>query len=994
MKTTYNKKEVAQRERTKNIAIYSEAAQVARDAFERLDIAAGFYTPAQVATAINKYIAKWSDADDDYFSELVKIEVDTFSCSFPRGLVFDILNRWGSGLSIPSAVRVSFERTEAQNDDRRAAATSEAEAAAEAERQAQAEAERQAREAEEKRARRRENDRRRRAEKKAAERRAQAEAEREAAQAEAERQARRAAMSDAEKKAEADAWARRMESTARRAKLIVSQLQKFSAGREVAEVHKIYVVSVAAYGKTIFKAWAVGLTDSFYFLTGEIKPDGLLFNCDRSYKIEGRAAVANWLTMTRRAAIANGWELNFYSERPAAPADSYFLADIATATETTVKKAEAERQARRAALVPADTANDSEPAAVVPEVADIETPAEDTTANDDTAAAPAEVAAPAIERDPRTGRRAKSLDDIESQRERIRAAALDIVLTREGHSDGRTKEDRRLYSRLQLVNEIKNLYGRRIHFYFARLKMRYDRAALVPADVFAPLMPVMTATTENGVYYDFTPFMEPGAWEPSANTFSELIEALKYDDIKELAHDEIIKRASDAAHRFTAEAGLSNRYAVANELINIFMQNVESFAAASAPRFESSDAYLDSILDGYKKESPAEDVAAPAEVATANDSEPESRENVADVPTVAPAIASEPESPENIESPAAIVAEDTTANDDTAEDVAAPAEVVALVPEVAAIESPAEDLDTANDDTAADIETGTTAEDVAAIVAPSPWESFALMPEIPTSAATADTAEDTTAEDVANVFELVTTATAANVTTAAAAFAARARRWFTVAASLLTLLIVGAAVNHINHRAEDVAALVPAEVAAIVTTADDSEPENRENVADVPTTAPAIVSEPESPKTTTARASEPRARRHRRAAVPAEVAALVPDTLTAAAPADTARAIVAAEDTTAAPVALVPEVAEDLDTANDDTAADIETETTAEDVAAPAEVAEDDTADDSESQSDTAPTSTGTTAPPSPSSPAPAAVAVPAVPGVPAAVVLALLLTL
>ncbi len=632
------------------------------------------------------------------------------------------------------------------------------------------------------------------------------------------------------------------------------------------------------------------------------------------------------------------------------------------------------------------------------------------------------------------------------------------------------------------------------------IKERESRAAAADTaeDVAAPAAEVATADTAadivttapagletvaavNNIKFDFAPYLEKG--ESYNNTFAELLKNLNNEEIRNDAYNEIGARALQAAHDFTARLGLVHHSATANELVKIFLANVENFAASQKEETTAEDVAapaadtandsepaavvsevanddtaedLDSAEDttaedvapvpaevlanmkiyaavylwrskysdneiyaaarelksaGYLpaggyfetlrgvrvakinkkydfktgrilkvsiefiKESPAEDVAAPAEVATANDSEPESRENVADVPTVAPAIASEPESPENIESPAAIVAEDTTA-----EDVAAPAEVVALVPEVAAIESPAED------DTAADIETGTTAEDVAAIVAPSPWESFALMPEIPTSAATADTAEDTTAEDVADVFEFVTTATAANVTTAAAAFAARARRWFTVAASLLTLLIVGAAVNHINHRAEDVAALVPAEVAAIVTTADDSEPENRENVADVPTTAPAIVSEPESPKTTTARASEPRARRHRRAAVPAEVAALVPDTLTAAAPADTARAIVAAEDTTAAPVALVPEVAEDLDTANDDTAADIETETTAEDVAAPAEVAEDDTADDSESQSDTAPTSTGTTAP--------AAVAVPAVPGVPAAVVLALLLTL
>ena len=54
MKTTYNKRETAQRERAKNLAIYNEVAAIARDIFNYLDIEAGTYSAAQVAAAINK----------------------------------------------------------------------------------------------------------------------------------------------------------------------------------------------------------------------------------------------------------------------------------------------------------------------------------------------------------------------------------------------------------------------------------------------------------------------------------------------------------------------------------------------------------------------------------------------------------------------------------------------------------------------------------------------------------------------------------------------------------------------------------------------------------------------------------------------------------------------------------------------------------------------------------------------------------------------------
>ena len=595
MKTTYNKREIAQRERAKNLSIYNEAAAIARDVFNRLDIEAGKYSAAEVAAAIEKNAATWDESAAGWSAELVKIEAGGFCCRFPRAIAFDILKKMGTGYNIATAARAIFERTAEENERRAADIETAAERQAAEERRAQMEAEAAARAAEEKRARRRENDRRRRAEKKAEAARQAAEAERQAAEAEAAERARRAAMTPAEIEAEAAAWSRRMDATARRCDIIKSELQKFSAAREVAQVHKIFVVTVAAYGKIIFKAWAVGISDSFYFLTGEIDAGGVLTKCDRSYKKENRAAVANWLTMTRRAAIVNGWSLYFYSERPAAAADSYFLADIATATETAVKNSERER---RAALLSLTAANDDTAAPA----ADIETRKEP--------AAPAADIENTTANDGAPRRRAgKSLDDIQAQRERIKAAALDIVLTREGHSDGRTKEDRRQRPRLELVNLIYNVYFCRVSHYFARANKKTDRAAVVPADIYAPAVPTMTATA-NDITINFAPYMEPGPWKPSANTFAELCEGLKHAELCEFCRAEIERRAIEAAHEITGRAGLVSHSATANELTAVFMSGVDRWAAETAPRFATVDDFINNMVPTSATAN--DDTAAPA----------------------------------------------------------------------------------------------------------------------------------------------------------------------------------------------------------------------------------------------------------------------------------------------------------------------------------------------------------------------------------------------
>ena len=642
MKTTYNKRETAQRERAKNLAIYNEVAAIARDVFNYLDIEAGTYSAAQVATAINKEVATWDDSKEDYLSEVVKIEIDGFSCRFPRGLAFDILNKMATAYNITSSARVTFERSTEANERRAADIQTAAERQAQAEAQAQAAAEAAARLAEEKRARRRENDRRRRAAKKA-----QAQAERAQAQAEAEaaEAARRAAMTPADIERERDRQRRRAESSARRGRYIYEHSTKFSCGSDIQLINKIIVVTIEADSKKIFKCWAVGVCDSFYYICGSLTANNYITDAQRSYKTENRAAVANWIYLTRQAAQKNGWNISIYSETPA-PASGYFVPDIATAAEDTIKRAQAQAEAR--AAISAEVANDDTPAAV----AGIETPANDHTANDGTPA-PAEVAAvPSIERDSQTRRRAKSWRDIEAQLERIKAAALEIVVTREGHSDGRTKEDHRLYNRLSAAGFIKNLYIRRIMFFETRQGKRIDRAALVPASIFAPLVPDMRAETSTGIKFSFIAHMEPGGWEPSANTFAELCEGLKHSDTRELCRAEIERRAIEAAHKFTAELGTIDRSATANELTAVFMSGVDRWAAETAPRFATVDDFINNMV-------PTSDTANDD---TANDDTPAA---VAGIETPA-ALSADIETSET--DTAAPVEIQTPANDDTAND--------------------------------------------------------------------------------------------------------------------------------------------------------------------------------------------------------------------------------------------------------------------------------------------------------------------------------------
>jgi len=959
MKTTYNKRETAQRERAKNLAIYNEVAAIAREIFNYLDIEAGTYSAAQVATAINKEVATWDDSKEDYLSEVIKIEIDGFSCRFPRGLAFDILNKMGTGYNITSSARVTFERSTEANERRAADIQTAAERQAQAEAQAQAAAEAAARLAEEKRARRRENDRRRRAAKKA-----QAQAERAQAQAEAQaaEAARRAAMTPADIERERDRQRRRAESSARRGRYIYEHSTKFSCGSDIELINKIIVVTIEANDQKIFKCWAVGACDSFYYICGSLTENNYIKDSNRSYKKENRAAVANWIYLTRQAAQKNGWNISIYSETPA-PAAGYFVPAISTAAEDTIKRAQA-------AAAPA---------------ADIETPAavpsiESTTANDDTAAPAADIetpaAVPSIERDSQTRRRAKSWRDIEAQLTRIKAAALEIVVTREGHSDGRTKEDHRLYYRLSAAGFIKNLYIRRIMFFEARQGKRIDRAALVPASIFAPLVPDMRAETSTGIKFSFIAHMEPGGWEPSANTFAELCEGLKHSDTRELCRAEIERRAIEAAHKFTAELGTIDRSATANELTAVFLSGVDRWAAETAPRFATVDDFINDMVP-----------TSAANDDTAND---DTAAAVAGIETPAAPLSADIETRETAAAPAA--------------DIETPAAVLVPVAFVDVCET------AANDDTAA--------------------PGFASAPvETPAPLHFWHPANDDTRRP-AVVLDIETGDTPANDDTAAHGQINAVFRYLLRAAAVVAALLL---LTFANDRptiatarpAADIERETPAAVPSIEsTTANDGAPAVLVPVANDDTAAPAADIE-----STTANDGAPRhrsTRPRRRAVSSAKVAAPAADIesttardttanddtarallLTVANDTtanDTARAIVAAptlyeageitetSDTAAAVVLAAADI--ESTTANDDTqtatAADIETS----DTAAPSiesTTANDDTAND-DTANDGAPATTGTTTPAAPAAGCPAAVATPCPPAAPVAPVAPIIL--
>ena len=115
MKTNNNNKQAAQLEKAENLAIYTKVAEHARRAFARLVIRPGVYTPADIVK-IKKQGAAFYTGDPD---EVATVEVGAFSCTFSVARALDLLAKLVNAYHIPTAARVTFERTEKQADELR-----------------------------------------------------------------------------------------------------------------------------------------------------------------------------------------------------------------------------------------------------------------------------------------------------------------------------------------------------------------------------------------------------------------------------------------------------------------------------------------------------------------------------------------------------------------------------------------------------------------------------------------------------------------------------------------------------------------------------------------------------------------------------------------------------------------------------------------------------------------------------------------------------------
>lgn len=102
-------------EQSKNLAIYNEVAKHARRAFSRVILPAGVYKPADIVRAEKRGVVFFFFDKD----ENVTVEIDNFNCSFLLCDSFRLLSKLATAYGIPAAHRVTFERTEEENEDLR-----------------------------------------------------------------------------------------------------------------------------------------------------------------------------------------------------------------------------------------------------------------------------------------------------------------------------------------------------------------------------------------------------------------------------------------------------------------------------------------------------------------------------------------------------------------------------------------------------------------------------------------------------------------------------------------------------------------------------------------------------------------------------------------------------------------------------------------------------------------------------------------------------------
>jgi hypothetical protein len=105
----------------KNEAIYNLIADHARRAFELLTIEPGEHTAADVAKAIKKHRAFFTE---EFYKlpEFVEIEHDGFTCSFRLSDIFTILSKCATAWRIRTAARVTFVREEEEEQPANVAA--------------------------------------------------------------------------------------------------------------------------------------------------------------------------------------------------------------------------------------------------------------------------------------------------------------------------------------------------------------------------------------------------------------------------------------------------------------------------------------------------------------------------------------------------------------------------------------------------------------------------------------------------------------------------------------------------------------------------------------------------------------------------------------------------------------------------------------------------------------------------------------------------------
>ena len=93
----------------KDLSIYNSIANVAKEIFANsVNVQPGIYSVQEICNMSKKYGCFWADNFDK--REIIRVEYDTFSCTFEAGDVFALLNKLGTAWAVPSGYRAKFVR--------------------------------------------------------------------------------------------------------------------------------------------------------------------------------------------------------------------------------------------------------------------------------------------------------------------------------------------------------------------------------------------------------------------------------------------------------------------------------------------------------------------------------------------------------------------------------------------------------------------------------------------------------------------------------------------------------------------------------------------------------------------------------------------------------------------------------------------------------------------------------------------------------------------